>query len=1711
MDELISTLNQLASKSNLVPAELILTTHLIDFEELMPKTIDEKLFDEIELSLLNLLNINKGTLSFPASIRIANCLLTLYKTTSPPKLWNLFSRVSDQPNPSNVIAIGHIINKIGSSSKSIISGLTAKLVAMTGNLLFPAIYALKQCFKRDRIDLDKFSKKAFSIAKKGISTNNHEHTVLASIGLFCTLVKQNTIAPKKFLSIANDILKSSSSSAFIIDMTCYFIAKIAYHSLMVLESEKDKNEDSDFVICASTKQQVDKYNAQELFQNAFSIMTYFKQHFSAILCHFLNLLDPKVICKYLSLLFTTIRRINPREIRHLISLFGPDTRKELFQLVSNENPPSTSQLDLLITLQGNKSSIHELSALAMQLTSSNNMEDKMHGKIFFESLAKSQPDHAQRYLETAMLYLGYPPDSNPNLENEVEGFAMIASAILDSINDRNGSANKVAKNITAFTERALTSKHFLKAEYRGVFNLMASLPDYLIPKSLVTESLQSFTHSSLITSSNTSEEIGDDKLKLLTYYITLFFSKHEQHELASSFFSFVMDHPNLQSKQAMISICHSAPHIMKGSSKLMGIAKSILPHILKCQPHQDFINNHIKEPMIPINTMIGGSIGPNVRKPIRNDSPSKISSIFPYEMLNLFADLVNALPENSIRNFIQSFASIAVNSTTSSLLPSFSASEVQMAGKSAMFYSLLLALCSNTATVKYLDDESLFPAIFMIALKEEKMIIKMQIIAECLGKWANEHNGYLSCILSQADSTLDIPQRCFVYAAILSNVSIDNDVIMHIMNELDNIALMTFSDSSTASSSYTSLVTTSNYSIYALHGLSVLLHSYADQLAEMNVADIQFRIILTLLNSEKAIEPYSLEYIASCFTKLLPVLTISTQHSSLIDLTDSYLLNLEKTTVNHIRLAIQAFQQIKVPYAKQVMFMALRSAFVFVKDIASDQEMVFPTSKGSSLILQTLACGAFSDMLKVGVSHVDYFDLIPRVLILLQRSQSTLASDFIVAVADSFAFSCLNQYFDHSINEHLKLIQDKQEVSDDNETNQINEENAKKLINSEKNIKRINDWVLIIKTIIASNSLPLTGKYTIESNDCVKQCALSAANYLIPLIARSEPLLNECLDDLMTSITRAIETRNISLINEAYNLLLSILNNFEKVLQNGQRILELYDSQFSIAIRNGFQAGLTFSAPVLIKYIDFQLSSISKSQDEFKLLFSLYISGLTSIKKTDSIYYTIATHICHIVETHDYLFDLMDDYKNLLIVQLCEVISISMALWRSVPADWEQISSFRKNFSSSYSDIVTSFIWLQSKSAEKELIPVSQLFDFFVEEVSEGSEYWRMSAAFSALIAILTFTPDVTTKISTEKINQVIKGADHAKQIMPRISTDYLPKFMKAVATMNSKSTSSTSEKNTVNWKQLFSFLISNEFDLESFANLIKDGSSFDLESEFNSIITTMVKNYKVSINNEQCIALFTLLMEKSMKLIEMILSFLSENAESKVFASLKFRLYFRLLRRVKAPSSNNENEEYKKLLQLIDNYLPSISLFAWTNFKQGGMDLIAQVMIENPNVGVRMFVYDNLKTLSELALTDFINCEVYIQFCTFGYQVYHVIITNPNPDFDISVSKFAFAMIIKWSENVQKGSGIVQSAVILINTLLKHAGKAVRAAFSSLGVAEQRIVNNYIESQIIQLENKKKVQNLMVFSNSTKRNRVDLDEDGEWQNLDVDNDEDSF
>jgi hypothetical protein len=181
----------------------------------------------------------------------------------------------------------------------------------------------------------------------------------------------------------------------------------------------------------------------------------------------------------------------------------------------------------------------------------------------------------------------------------------------------------------------------------------------------------------------------------------------------------------------------------------------------------------------------------------------------------------------------------------------------------------------------------------------------------------------------------------------------------------------------------------------------------------------------------------------------------------------------------------------------------------------------FPKSPHASAALKLCVCGSIADVSRL-VPIGDLFELVDGLIVLHQKTKDDMAAHFIVAIAKSQEF-----------------------VPD-----------------------RMKAWFRMAKQIVAAGTAPGFGQATVEPVTAVKCCSLRIIQALLPLLAQKVPLLTDCVDDLMASTIRAIESQKSELHIEAYPILSAVVRELRTRKTEGQaRLLDLYESGFSLASR----------------------------------------------------------------------------------------------------------------------------------------------------------------------------------------------------------------------------------------------------------------------------------------------------------------------------------------------------------------------------------------------------------------------------------------------------------------------------------------------------------------------------------------------------------------
>ncbi|OHT15167.1 hypothetical protein TRFO_14340 [Tritrichomonas foetus] len=1606
MEKFLASISALSAQKRLYPAEQIITSAINDFELLVQSNKSDSEIENIELTILKLLYVNNGNLSLQCCVRIANCLLVLYKSTSPPKVWNLISKVTSNPNSALIYTAGYVVDRIGSSIKSKIAALATKLLSLDGELTVPSLYALVPCFKRSRIDMKQYAKKAFNYGKKAVGNPEEIHQILG-LRLIRTLLKYRIIPIKSILQVAHDNL-DYLMSAFVIDECCYLIEKCAYFYKIDKDDSLKKNLTNDDLSENSKKEfdvsetDTEPPDHTEQFNQAFQIFSGFKKLFPQILKHFLDILPPLMIYSNLPIIFKQIRNINSVELSQLVMLFGTDVRNDLFHQVLQEKPPTISQLQILRILQSDENSQKEIAALALQLAQSESTTIRAAGSMWFSHLAEINPDHAKLYLETALLYLAFPPEDNPKIQTDTRAFGSIATHILGGTAKRDEMANLVANHITKFLEKTLVECNIFDAAFLSAFSLMTVLPEYLVPKALATAAISIFSEYPY--SHPDLSDIGNQRLKFIAQSIALFLTAHSGNEAFGRFFKTVCDYPFLFTQTTVLALMIEAPKFFSNLTpkskqyvaRLQDMLLKMHKFFFKAAPANENLKARIKNPMIGAMEFLSSV---TFLKPKHQIIFAKLSpEIYAYKVMENYDKYIEVIPKG---------VSFALNHL------------LQNSENLLMTHSLLLSICLNPITRKQLPS-NFYKQILNTMNTTRKEYTRLQTSAECIGLFALENPNYLNDIIKL---TGNLPERvrCFVYASLFSHANLEAEQLTALMYELDNFAQ------------------NSQITSFAFHALSVLFKTNSVQLTLMKISDIQCQVILNILNSSNAQHPYNLYYASYCFTNLLSVISPelnsnndshSQSNNQVISKTNS------NSIVAMIQLIVQAFDQTRMPYSRQIFFHTIRSIFAFASCSIKIPTLLFPTSRGTSISLYVAACGAFTDMLKTIDSKEDFFWVIPRTLLVLQRSCDHKVSQFVSIIAQKFA--------------------DKSDPNNETVRN------------------RITEWVKIFTSCLANSVLPDSG---IEAGPIVKQCCLKTAAPILQLLAKSEPLMTENLDDMITSITRAIETNSKLLLMDAYNLFTLVVQKFEKSLApEGSRLLLLYDSQFSIAVRNGFICNLTYSGAFLNEYLHFHLEDLKTSPEEFENVLTSYVKGLKTCDQRTFAYFAVAAHIICLARENKSIFEMIKEFANSIITHLCEIVNISMAIWRTTPPDWQQISQFRANYMSFYREISVAFVWLQAVF-ENEYIEFNKIIDFEIEELATCTESWRVLAAFDTLNTAFLISPQKLTQV---KIDKALECCDKANEKFPLLLSDRMPKFVQICKMI------SAAPEGGITSEQLSALSESSRFDTKSTAEMIQDSDISQISDQLSDRIFSEFISNQLSVI--EFLAFSTLMFEK---LPDKLSYFLGQFFErfTNVDDQTKLNYLTRILKRSK--------------IEVFNEFHDQICKFAWSRFKIGGLFLISQLLIDNPNIGIEIFLYKDLKIIAKLIDSDILNALVYLQFMTMGISI-----ISDFKDFDQkklhnvleNAAIISFNAISKWGADL-RGEEIICHAAYFLRTIEKLDQMAVRQAFDSNGVRMERLIVQFTENEMRKTEAKLSVKTLKTFSSNTRRVQNDSDDD-EWQTL---------
>jgi hypothetical protein len=571
---------------------------------------------------------------------------------------------------------------------------------------------------------------------------------------------------------------------------------------------------------------------------------------------------------------------------------------------------------------------------------------------------------------------------------------------------------------------------------------------------------------------------------------------------------------------------------------------------------------------------------------------------------------------------------------------------------------------------------------------------------------------------------------------------------------------------------------------------------------------------------------------------------------------------------------------------------------------------------------------------------------------------------------------------------------------------------------------------------LSNSSLP---ELEIQAAPQVKAVCSSVSIDILRTIARTEPLLTECLDDLVTSETRAIEN---SLFESGFNFFSAVLQLFKHAKTvNELPLLELYDSQFSIALRFGF-TDFSFSGQFLFDYLSFHEKNLREHPDNFLTVLNSYISGFENCQANSDSYFAVASLFCDIARSNAFVRSKSSEILPKLETSFQKVVKELIQTFKN--GNSVKVSVFRAEKAHFYGYLLMSFVWLHAAFGDRSLSVL--LLEFLVNEIEGGSESWRVVTAVNALSVFFEHFPADSLSLSAvqKSLNVVVKT-----------NSELLPQFLKSVTRF---------ELDRKTWQDLLTICLENCFDFATLARLL------GRDPDPGASLAVVERVFRRGSNDPKSLALLTLTIRKSWRVLLRLL------LEQQVF-DVQFRLT--LLRRVLKAAETIGDHEVTKVADIL-----------FVLFKRGGMTVLADLVIERPGVAYAILSVDGFQRVCLLCERDQKNCPAFLQFLAL------VVERCPLVEGDREkIAATALRCVVRFGVEVA-APGLRLGAM---------CGREMRGEFGKLSGREQQMVVQAAERCVAKSTIRKNALNLKQFGERKAVSRKASSDDDEWETLETD------
>ena len=389
MERLCQEVARLTQANKVAQPEQVVFQALISLDAILEAPLSEDNLSRLEKAVVSLAKINGGKFSVQCAIFIADCLVKVYRKMEQPPLVVTVANLLAQFQASAII-VGRLCEEFGEKVASQFPKVVEAALVLPESMIYEALYALQGVFRHSCSNFGPQMVAIWKLLKKHVESPP-ESVQLIALKVLKNIVKCDASYVHNVIECL-DLCAGKQQVPFVRFRISNVLAACAVRSNYAVNMLKRYPELAGHAV-----------------QRYMEVVPY-----------------QKVVEQYQAI-FEVIKQCCPEYIVELVGYLPAAGKQSLFNHALSQNPPSISQVTMLILLAKSEENSHSAAGAALQLGRSMEQKDRDYCSFFFEGVARRYPNTAASYLSNAVQVL-----TTDKFEVYSLAYGTVAMAILET-------------------------------------------------------------------------------------------------------------------------------------------------------------------------------------------------------------------------------------------------------------------------------------------------------------------------------------------------------------------------------------------------------------------------------------------------------------------------------------------------------------------------------------------------------------------------------------------------------------------------------------------------------------------------------------------------------------------------------------------------------------------------------------------------------------------------------------------------------------------------------------------------------------------------------------------------------------------------------------------------------------------------------------------------------------------------------------------------------------------------------------------------------------------------------------------------------------------------------------------------------------------------------------------------------------------------------